>query len=79
MLVAGVRELLTGGDITRLLNRQARRDWGECCEHDRQANEEALVSGARRFSTYRMPGDGKVWVITEADRSSTTVLLTHEY
>ena len=75
----GVRELLTGGDVTRLLNRHSRRDWGECYPVDRKSNEHALARGGRVFSTYRMPRDAKVWVITEADRSSTTVLLPNEY
>ena len=74
-----VRELLTGGDITRLLNRHAHRDWGECCEHDRKANEDALKAGGRIVSVYRSTDGLKVWVITEADRSATTVLLPNEY
>ena len=53
----GARELLTGGDITRLLNPHARRDWSECGPVDRKSNEHALAHGGRVFSTYRMPGD----------------------
>jgi hypothetical protein len=53
--------------------------WGECDEHDRQANEDALKNGDRLFSVYRTAKNVKIWVITEADRSSTCVLLPEEY
>ena len=54
-------------------------DWGECCEEDKQANEDALAQGERLLSVYRTSKDEKIWVITEADRSSTCVLLPEEY
>ena len=54
-------------------------DWGDCCEEDRQANEDALKNGDRLFSVYRTTKGVKIWVITEADRSSTCVLLPEEY
>ncbi len=53
--------------------------WGDCDEHDRQANEDALKDGDRLFSVYRTSKGVKIWVITEADRSSTCVLLPEEY
>jgi len=65
-----------------LLARHAFGDWGELCEEDRVANEGAVASGGRVFSSYEV-GIGlnatKVWVITEADRSSTCCLLPEEY
>ena len=54
-------------------------DWGDCGGHDRQANEDALRNGDRLFSVYRTAKGEKIWVITEADRSSTCVLLPEEY
>jgi len=54
-------------------------DWGDCDEHDRQANEDALKNGDRLFSVYKTAKGTKIWVITEADRSSTCVLLPEEY
>ena len=75
----GIKERLSGGQISQLLNRHARRDWGTCCEHDRKANEDALKAGGRIVSVYRRADGLKVWVITEADRSATTVLLPNEY
>ncbi len=57
-------------------------DWGELDDHDRRANEKALKTGRRLLSSYPF-GDGdptlKVWIITEADRSTTTILLPEEY
>jgi hypothetical protein len=59
--------------------RHLKGDWGECCEEDRQANEDALRNEARIFSVYRTAKGVKLWVITEADRSSTCILLPEEY
>ena len=54
-------------------------DWGEVCAEDQQANEEALDSNLRLLSAYRTTAGVKLWVITEADRSVTTILLPEEY
>jgi hypothetical protein len=59
--------------------RHIRGDWGDCCEEDRQANEDALRNGERLLSVYRTAKGVKILVITEADRSSTCVLLPEEY
>jgi hypothetical protein len=59
--------------------RHIRGDWGDCCPEDRQANEDALRDGERLLSVYRTSMGVKIWVITEADRSSTCVLLPEEY
>lgn len=61
-----------------LLKRHAGGDWGDLGGSDRRANERALRDGERLFSSYAT-ASGKVWVITEADRSSTCVLLPSEY
>ena len=62
------------------LSRHVRGDWGELDEHDRKENELGLKRGFRLMSSYRTgAGDAKVWVITEADRSVTTLLLPDEY
>ena len=62
----------------RLLARHAGGDWGDVDGHDRRENERALKDGARLLSAYDTPA-GRCYVITEADRSSTTVLLPSEY
>jgi hypothetical protein len=61
------------------LERHVRGDWGEVCEEDKRANDEALASGERLLSAYRMLKGVKLWVITEADRSSSCCLLPEEY
>ena len=62
------------------LSRHVRGDWGELDEQDRKENELSLKRGFRLLSSYRLSsGDTKVWVITEADRSVTTLLLPDEY
>jgi len=68
------------------LKRHANGDWGELCDEDKRANEDALKSGERLFSAYttagyeyHWPGFDKIWIITEADRSVTTILFPEEY
>jgi len=61
-----------------LLARHATGDWGELCAFDRRQNEIGLREGYRIFSSYEVPTE-RVWVITEADRSVTTILLPEEY
>ncbi len=62
-----------------LLSRHQRGDWGNLDEEDKQANEQALTCGDRVFSSYQVTEAVKLWVITEADRSATTILLPEEY
>jgi len=61
------------------LNRHARGDWGDIDKHDKHANDTALVSGNRLLSAYQLPEGNRLYIITEADRSSTTLLLPEEY
>jgi hypothetical protein len=60
------------------LVRHATGYWGELCAFDRRQNEIALRDGYRVLSSYDTP-EGRVWIITEADRSITTILLPEEY
>jgi hypothetical protein len=69
----------TGVSIINLLIRHMRGDWGDVPEVDRQQNELALSVDLRLLSSYPLPDGEKVWVITEADRSATTVLLPGDY
>lgn len=62
-----------------LLSRHVRGDWGTLSGSDRQANTEALTNGTRILSSYPLGVAERVWIITEGDRSSTTVLLPSEY
>ena len=74
----GALELVGPEGVYGLLRRHAAGDWGELGGFDRAENTRALETGARIFSAYETPA-GRVWVITEADRSSTCVLLPSEY
>ncbi len=76
----GAIELLeaAGMDPADVLMRHTYCDWGDLCEFDWKANDRALVEGERLFSAYETCA-GRVWVITEADRTATTLLLPEEY
>lgn len=63
----------------RLIARHGQGDWGDVSALDAQANADALSLGGRLLSSYTLAGDTKIWVITEADRSATTLLLPLEY
>jgi hypothetical protein len=70
---------LSQDDILAGIQRHQAGDWGEMDEHDRQENESALQNGFRLISVYRSAGGVKFWLITEADRSVTTVLMPEDY
>jgi len=70
---------LTQDDILAAIQRHQAADWGDVNEEDRAANDQALVQGTRILSSYRSRRGLKFWVITEPDRSSTTVLLPEDY
>lgn len=76
---AGAIEALDPADMATALNRHVLGDWGDLCAADREENELGLREGFRLMSTYRDRNGTRFWVITEADRSATTVLLPDEY
>jgi len=65
--------------VTESLRRHAKGDWGDLCQEDRKENELSLKKGFRLLSAYERNGLPKIWIITEADRSATTVLFPDEY
>ena len=67
-----------GGDPFAYIARHASGDWGDLCAHDRRENGLALSHGRRVLSSYAV-GNDRIWVITEANRSVTTILLPEEY
>jgi len=67
-----------GPALWRFLECHAQGDWGDVNEHDREANETALREGLRIWSVYHLKDGARFWIITEADRSSTTLLLPGE-
>ncbi|UJB63283.1 type I restriction endonuclease subunit M [Acidovorax sp. YS12] len=54
-------------------------DWGELCDEDKASNAAALTYGSRVLSAYDIAPNHRLWIITEADRRSTTLLLPEEY
>lgn len=76
----GAMELGVGGvHLLHYLGRHLRGDWGDLCASDAAANDAALLhDDGRLFSAYETP-HGRLWIITEADRSATTLLLPEEY
>lgn len=81
VMTPGAREALeeAGQTPSELLKRHAFGDWGEVCKEDKEENELSLREGFRLLSAYKLHTGVKVWVITEADRSATTLLLPEEY
>ena len=79
VITRGALDALDGNDVHACIARHAGGDWGDVCPEDKQANEDALKVGARLLSAYHTDSGRKFWIITEADRSATTVLLPEEY
>ena len=77
----GVLEALgeSGEMPGQFIKRHLSGDWGELCNDDRKENDLSVAKGYRILSAYRTSKGVKIWVITEADRSATTLLLPDEY
>ena len=78
LLVATSAIIDSGIEVLPLIGRHVKGDWGDLDDEDKQANQRALIDGGRLFSAYVKDGQ-KIYVITEADRSATTVLFAEEY
>lgn len=72
-------ELLAQADVAKCLLRHLEADWGDISNADKRVNDEALLYGSGLLSSYVDRNGKKFMVITEADRSITTVLLPEEY
>ena len=70
---------LSATDVSQALNRHLSGDWGDVDPEDWQANEDSLKHGARLVSVYHAAEGAKFYIITEWDRSYTTVLLPADY
>lgn len=79
MITRGAQEVLSHQDVLTALGRHLTGDWGQVGSEDWQENELSLREGFRLLSAYTDRNGVKFWIITEADRSSTTVLLPSEY
>lgn len=69
---------LSQPDILTGIQRHQAGDWGDVDDHDRQANNAALTDGTRLFSVYHSATGLKFWIITNADRAVTTVLMPED-
>ncbi len=79
VITATAMQQLTNVDVLTALGRHVRGDWGDVDEEDWDANETALAKGLRLLSVYHSAEGVKFWIITEWDRSVTTVLLPQDY
>jgi hypothetical protein len=79
LVTPAATDKLTSAEVISSLCRHAAADWGDVDDDDRLENKLALRWGLRLFSVYRSQRGIKFWIITEADRSATTVLLPQEY
>lgn len=78
-VTAAADATLSRDDIATALSRHARGDWGDVGDEDRTSNDAALASDGRLLSVYHDRNGLKFWIITEWDRSATTVLLPDDY
>lgn len=79
LITPGARDALNLRDVASSLVLHAGGDWGIVCDEDKAVNDEALATGGRILSAYLDRNDIKFWIITEWDRSATTILLPDEY
>ena len=79
LITANVENIIERAEIEAALGRHARGDWGDVGPEDWRANQIALREGERVFSTYTDRRNTRFYIITEADRSATTVLLPGDY
>jgi len=70
---------LSQEDIFTAIQRHQAGDWGDLCDDDKRENQLSREKGFRLLSAYQAQNGTKFWVITEADRSVTTVLLPEDY
>ena len=70
---------ISGDSPANYIAKHSVGDWGDLCAEDCKANDEAIDTGLRIISSYRLTYGTKLWTITEADRSSTYLLLPSEY
>lgn len=79
VITRGAIEILSHDEIQSALIRHMLGDWGDVCQEDWNQNNEAIQEGQRVLSSYRSKTGNKFWIITEWDRSVTTILLPAEY
>jgi hypothetical protein len=79
VITSNALDALDMDDVASALRRHERGDWGDVCRDDAELNNDAVLTGCRVLSAYSDRKGVKFWIITEADRSATTVLLPEDY
>lgn len=84
IITAGIRDKMSQSSdfeqfVRKSFSRHATGDWGELSEEDKAYNDYSLENEGRLFSSYNYNEDTKIWIITEWDRSATTILFHSEY
>lgn len=79
LITPAAQNTLDNQDVMKALGRHISGDWGDCCPEDWEANQQALTEDERLFSVYHDRNNVKFWIITEADRTATTILLPEDY
>ena len=79
VITANALDTLEAEDVRGSLERHARGDWGDVCPADADENEYSREHGLRLLSVYHDRHGTKFWIITESDRSVTTILLPEDY
>lgn len=79
LITPQARDTLHPEDVLTAIRRHASGDWGDLCSKDREENEFSLARHLRLMSVYHDRAGKKFWIITEADRSATTVLMPDDY
>ena len=79
VITRGAADSVHAEDVKLCLDRHAHGDWGDLGDDDRRANQIGLEQDLRLFSVYDDRAGVRFWIITEADRSATTVLLPDDY
>lgn len=73
-----MRDFLSQGESIEIIRRHSKGDWGDLSEEDKKENDLSVKEGFRILSSYSIR-EKTIWVITEADRSATTLLFPDEY
>jgi hypothetical protein len=79
LITPNAQSKLSPVEVAKAMGRHLSGDWGDVCQDDWRENELSLKEGFRLFSAYHDGAGTKFWIITEADRSATTVLLPEDY
>ena len=79
LIAPNAMKTLVPADVWHALRRHAKGDWGDCCQEDKAENEFSLDKYLRLFSVCHDSKGTRFWIITETDRSATTVLLPKDY